>query len=258
MKKAIITVAVLMFAAEATAIVDIRCDQLDGEIVVSFTSSEPSNIVAFALDITVEGEANIVDVNCVNADYFIHPGSIQIDENGNVTDYGSCVCSAGYPGTLGGLDTNGVTIEMASLYIGEANAPSQSGELVRFTLECYSHVQINIAANTTRGGVVMNDPNEAVTVNFAGCSAGVEHWCWNTCVCAGQPLGDSTCDGSIDFLDLGALKVSFFKSAYQPGYNCCADFNQDQQVNFLDLGILKVNFFTSGYSPSTGDQYCPF
>jgi hypothetical protein len=81
--------------------------------------------------------------------------------------------------------------------------------------------------------------------------------CWDPLECKGQPLGDATCNGSVDFPDLGALKVSFFKSAGQPGYNCCADFNQDGSVNFLDLGIIKVNFFTGGHVPATGNQNCP-
>jgi hypothetical protein len=81
--------------------------------------------------------------------------------------------------------------------------------------------------------------------------------CWDATECGGQPSGDGTCDGNVNFLDLGQLKVSFFKNKGDPGYNCCADYNQDESVNFLDLGILKVNFFTGGYAPSTGNQNCP-
>jgi hypothetical protein len=81
--------------------------------------------------------------------------------------------------------------------------------------------------------------------------------CWDAAECAGQPFGDCTCDGNVNFTDLGCLKVSFFLSKGQPGYNCCADFNHDNTVNFLDLGIIKVNFFTGGYVPSTGEQSCP-
>jgi len=80
---------------------------------------------------------------------------------------------------------------------------------------------------------------------------------WDPGECAGQPSGDATCDGSVNFADLLALKLSFFKCKGQPGYNCCADFNHDGCVNFADLLIEKLNFFTVGYVPSTGEQSCP-
>jgi hypothetical protein len=81
--------------------------------------------------------------------------------------------------------------------------------------------------------------------------------CWDLNECAGQPLGDLTCNGRIDFHDLGALKVSFSKSEGQSGYNCCADFNHDDSVDFLDLAIVKSNLFTGSHSPATGKQSCP-
>jgi hypothetical protein len=82
--------------------------------------------------------------------------------------------------------------------------------------------------------------------------------CWDAVnQCGGQPLGDATCDGSINFADLFALKLSVFKNAGQVGYNCCADFDHDGSVNFADLFILKVNVFTAGHTPATGVQACP-
>ncbi|HUT29842.1 MAG TPA: hypothetical protein VMX13_08620 [Sedimentisphaerales bacterium] len=81
--------------------------------------------------------------------------------------------------------------------------------------------------------------------------------CWDQSVCTGQPFGDATCDGNVNFLDLGALKVAFFSLKGDAGYNCCADFSHDGSIDFLDLGIIKVNFFTTGHSPSTGNQDCP-
>jgi len=81
--------------------------------------------------------------------------------------------------------------------------------------------------------------------------------CWDRNECAGQDNGDVSCDGNVNFIDLGLLKVSFFAIKGQANYNCCADFNQDEAVNFIDLGIMKVSFFTSGHSPATGNQSCP-
>jgi hypothetical protein len=81
--------------------------------------------------------------------------------------------------------------------------------------------------------------------------------CWDPLECAGQPLGDATCDGTINFADLGPLKISFFKSKGQPGYNCCADFTRDGVVNFADLSPIKINFFTGPHNPATGNLRCP-
>jgi hypothetical protein len=81
--------------------------------------------------------------------------------------------------------------------------------------------------------------------------------CWDSTECDGQGSGDATCEGDVDFLDLGALKQAMFTSKGQANYNCCADFNHDDAVDFLDLGILKQNIFTGGYSPSAGNQDCP-
>jgi hypothetical protein len=83
--------------------------------------------------------------------------------------------------------------------------------------------------------------------------------CWdNANECGGQDNGDANCDGGMNFIDLGLLKVAFFSTKGQPNYNCCADFNHDEAVNFLDLGILKsFCFFCGGFTPATGNQNCP-
>jgi hypothetical protein len=81
--------------------------------------------------------------------------------------------------------------------------------------------------------------------------------CWDPAECGGQPFGDANCDGNVNFIDLGLLKVAFFSSVGMPNYNCCADFNHDGRVNFLDLGIEKVNFFSGGHLPATGNVNCP-
>jgi probable HAF family extracellular repeat protein len=61
--------------------------------------------------------------------------------------------------------------------------------------------------------------------------------CWDTAVCAGQPTGDATCDGSVNLADLLALKASFGKSAPWTPPECCADFTQDGSVN-LELSAI--------------------
>jgi hypothetical protein len=81
--------------------------------------------------------------------------------------------------------------------------------------------------------------------------------CWDPAECGGQPNGDGTCDGDVNFLDLGQLKQAIFTAKGDPRYNCCADYDHDERVDFRDLGILKQYIFTSGYTPATGNQNCP-
>jgi hypothetical protein len=262
MRRIVLATVVLVLAGPVWATVDISCEQVGdtNEIVVSFVNSEPNRVRAFALDITLSSGV-FEDVNCVNTDYWVYPGSISFDPATQEFEPGLCLCDAGYPGTHGGLDTNAVGIEMASLYVGEANAPAQAAELVRLRIDGAGSIEMSISENVIRHGVVMENPYEVVTVNTTGCTIEIDPTigtCWDTVnECAGQPEGDANCDGCKDFLDLGMVKVSIFKVKGDPGYNCCADFNHDNAVNFMDLGVLKINFLQCWWSPATGNQNCP-
>ncbi len=81
--------------------------------------------------------------------------------------------------------------------------------------------------------------------------------CWDADECAGQPNGDATCDGSVNFADLIALKLSWLKSKGDPAYNCCADFDQSTTVNFADLIRLKLGWLSSGHAPANYETSCP-
>jgi len=81
--------------------------------------------------------------------------------------------------------------------------------------------------------------------------------CWDADECGGQPFGDATCDGGVNFADLVALKASWLKVKGDPTYNCCADFDHSNGVNFADLVKLKAYWLTGGYIPSSNEQSCP-
>jgi hypothetical protein len=158
-----ILAVVLMLAAPAWAEVLITCADVGEEpdVVVSFVNTEGQHVRGFALDIIVDGGPVITAVECLSTDYYIYPGSIQIADN-EVTSYGTCVCDAGlHPDTLPGLDTNGVTIEMAAAYSPndpEHNIPpADSGALVKVTVSGNDCFTVCIRANGIRGGVVMED-----------------------------------------------------------------------------------------------------
>jgi hypothetical protein len=81
--------------------------------------------------------------------------------------------------------------------------------------------------------------------------------CWHQSECAGQILGDATCDGGVNLADLFALKANFGKSAPWTDNECCADFTHDGSIDLTDVFALKYGFGSGGYSPSTGNQDCP-
>ncbi len=145
------------------------------EVIISYdATSEPNLIRAFAFDIQLDNDANIVSVSGLSIDYWVYPGSIQITADGRITDIGSIGADyADLPGytLLGPPDANGVTLEAASLYApvgpGSPNSPYKTGDLASIIVS--GDTCLSIRANVPRAGatgVVMEDPNELVTVNY--------------------------------------------------------------------------------------------
>jgi hypothetical protein len=173
-----------MFAAPALADVTISMAQVGdtNEVIISITSTETNLIRAYGLDIKLtqntavpdsDPDPNILEVTALNEDYWVFPGRIQIDPDGNITDLGSPDAEyADLPSdTLAGLDSNGVTVELASLYypVGPTspNKPVQDGALL--SVKVSGSACITVTANVSRAGasgVVMEDPGEVVTVNI--------------------------------------------------------------------------------------------
>ena len=284
MKKILFTLVVLMFAGQAWAAVDISGAQVGdtNEAIISFdASSDPCLVRAFSFNIQTDNDANILEVTGVNADYYIYPGTIQIDAAGVVQDYGSPAApQSDLPSdTLAGIDTNGVTVELASLYapVGPAspNQPDPCGPIlsIRVSKPCC----LTITANVSRAGstgVVMESPDEVVTVNLPGAAICID---WSTeCLKDSDPgyvtwqaLGNPPCwcykhqcqgdaDGLAAFLryvnlsDLTILKAEFGKTiaelvAMSGG---CADFDHiatfGRPVGLSDLNTLKANFGVAG------------
>jgi hypothetical protein len=300
MKKILFVLVALLFAAPAWAAVNITAAQDAGDkclAIISFDATgEPNLARAFSLNIQADNDANIVEVVLLSADYVIHPGSIVIDTSGNVTDYGSPVApQSDLPSdTLPGLDSNGVTIEMASLYApvgpGSPNAPAPSGDLisVRVDKEC----TLTITANVSRAGstgVVMESPDEAVTVNLpapitlTGCGAiteclldtAPEHqawldwgkpdcWCYAR-QCRGDADGVKTGPFWVAIPDLNMFRAAFNKTdlVLQGIANgICSDADHTKtgpfRVAIPDLNIFRLYFNKPELSvPECDNTYVP-
>lgn len=69
--------------------------------------------VGFGLDITLSNEATFQNVASVSSYFPIYPGTVVINlGTGEIDDYGTPIAPPMAPGSLGGLGTSGVTVEM--------------------------------------------------------------------------------------------------------------------------------------------------
>jgi hypothetical protein len=185
MKKIIFALVALVVAAPAMASnVDVTAAQVGTALEAQITYNAPSGLPrAFGLDITVDSGTitGIVGSTFVtgesrpgNRGYGIFPASFNrhIDPNNpNWSDvnYTPLADPCDLPGdTQGGLGTNGITVEMGSLYVGGPNSPLPSGTLCNITVS--GGCTVSLALNVGRGGIVMEDGNAPGSINLTGCA----------------------------------------------------------------------------------------
>ncbi len=269
MKKIAFVLAVLLFAAPAWATdITITATQVGdtNQVEISYVSNV--NLPrAFGLDITVT-DGNIVactpamvgECNDLVRGFGIFPGTIQIDAGGNVTDDGTPVAPSDDPGAFGGLDSNGITIEMGSLYVA-GNEPPLEGVLCTITVT--ESCTVNIAGNAARCGmgsealgVVMVDWTEDPVVNYVDGTVSLE-----PAVCVGDVDGN----GFVNRFDFSALVVYLVDNASppfwsvpstNPAYSAAADVDGNGFVNRFDLSALVV-YLVDNASPPFWSVPCP-
>ncbi len=181
MKKLCVVLAVLLAASPALAAVRIFAEPDGGAVAIKYETNG-EKVRAFALDITVDkglitGITDFIrgESTAANPGYGIFPANFAryITVNADtgevakwdVNDY-TPVADPCDSGALGGLGTNGITIEMGALYYptqdNSPNAPPNSGMLFKLTVS--EPATVTIALNQVRGGVVLTDPDKAATV----------------------------------------------------------------------------------------------
>jgi len=278
MKKIIFVLVALLIASPVLADVDISAvADVNGNsavVTISYAATASEAIRAIAIDITLVGDACVVDVDCVNGDFYIYPGSINIAGDGSVSDYGSCLCDDSYAGTLAGLESNGVTLEMGSLYeAGVENPPADANVLAVLTIEGCDSVDVVIALNAIRGGVVLEEPNDTPTVHLTGDTAALdtcfeplcmkltapeytdwETWgkpnCWCYAKqCRGDLNGGSFIGKPVTMADLNLFKLAYNKSDVDlqgVADGICADLNHaafiGKRVTMTDLNTFKLYY----------------
>jgi hypothetical protein len=243
-------------------------------------ATDGEKVRAFALDITVDkgkitGISDFIrgESTAANPGYGIFPANFAryITVNADtgevakwdVNDY-TPVADPCDTGALGGLGTNGITIEMGALYYptedNSPNAPPNSGTL--FNLTVSEPATVTIALNEIRGGVVLTDPEKPATVTLSQGTAVVggssvaanrsdyAEWvavgkpaCWTyPRQCHGDADGQAVSTGTGSYY-VGTADLNILLNAWQvketpfgPGIasiegGICADFGHDKEGN---------------------------
>lgn len=283
MKRLSVLLAVLVVAGPALAAVRIIVEP-DGNTAAIKYETDGEKVRAFALDIAVDA-GTIIGISdfirgestAENPGYGIFPANfsryITVDaDTGEVAawdidDY-TPVADPCDPGALGGLGTDGITIEMGALYYppddNSPNAPPDSGTLCRLTLSTEANVTVSL--NEIRGGIVLTDPDVAATVDMVQASATIvsddgellatshpdyAEWvavgrpaCWAyPRQCHGDADGLTEGDASTGIYHVGPQDLNVLVAAWQikepphgPGIasienGICADFARDKEGN---------------------------
>jgi hypothetical protein len=257
MKKLVILLAMLLIASPAMAAVEITLS-CDGAVATVGYTTDGEIVRAFALDVTVDGGA-IIDVNHISTDYYIAPGSVSISD-GAISNGGNIVASDDFPGTLGGVGTGGVTIEMASLYADGEPAPGTSGTL--FTIEGDADANVAVVLNTIRAGVILEDASAATVVLPADCLIEGAACLGDIALTTSAP-GE---DGKVDIGDLQRLLNAMFAASpptFEVDYATYANIDialttsapgQDGKVDIGDLQRLLNDMFLA--SPPNFEVSC--
>lgn len=258
MRRIFLVLAVLVFAAQAMAVVTVTVSP-DGSdpnkvwVTYEATGADATlGVRAFALSFTAT-DANIIDINdflegestAGDPGYGIFIGSIVIDGDGVPTSYGNPVADAGDPDGPGQLGSSEIITEFGALYDMNvpADAPLASGTLCSLTLDdC--EVLVTPAVDAFRGGIVMEDPDIAPTsvvmVAGTGDSCSVAPSC-TTCKGDWDESGTVTFGNLISMLtimDQGGTYADIAEGS--PGYNYCGDWDSSGTMTFGNL----ISFLT--------------
>ena len=294
MRKLSLFLAALLLTSPAMAAVRIIVEAEGSTAAIKY-ATDGEKVRAFALDITVnEGTIDAIsdfvrgESTAQNPGYGIFPGNfaryITVDAGtGEVASWDpngyTPVADPCDPGALGGLGTNGITVEMGALYYptddGSPNAPPNSGTLFELTLS--QSATVTVALNEARGGVVLTNPDVAAVVDLGqatGVSVGgivaaadlipASHPDYADWVAVGKPTCwayPRQCHGDADGLKEASKTGSYYvglqdlnvlvaawevkEPPFGPGIvavqnGICADFARDQD------GSSKTGFFRVG------------
>mgnify|MGYP001576604444 CR=1 FL=1 len=174
MKKLLLVVAMLLIASPVMATVSVTAtDKGAGVVEVRYNCSANERVRSFALDISVNSgltidsisDFNVGESNSVKKGYGIFPGTFADWINPASPNWANPnytpVAPVGDPNAQTGLGTSAITVEMGSLFVGDANRPPSSGLLFKLGINPHGagSGNLSIVLNNTRVGVVLEDTN---------------------------------------------------------------------------------------------------
>jgi len=217
-------------------------------VTIGYDCNEGEVVRAFALNIDVNNgafvagsAASAVDPNL--ADYYIYPGSISF----TIVDGNTVIDVPNFGTPIAEQDANGGVLEMASLYStndpdpNRHDPPASSGDLCTFYVDCSNggDVTVTLSENSKRGGVVLEDPNEAFTLVLPGPYSGIcEPACWSyPCFTRGDTNGDNAVDyGDVIGTDgVGGTIYDGWLDSWNIQYHPCSDINKDGSIDYGDV-----------------------
>ena len=266
MKKIVFALVVLMLVAPASAAVIITCEQpVENEpnIIISYECTGGEVVRCIGLNIQLDNDETIIAVECLSNDYYVNPGNFSYDGmNPNFGDP-ACLCDSGEPDTLPGLDSNGITIALCSLYADSDpdhnEPPATSGGMVKLTVS--GSACITITENGKRGGVIDEDnvdidPTLPATVE---CCVEVGCECW----------GDNTDDSANDASDMTNLLMHLYYNGGTagngwladppiPDWLLCMDLTGEGDLDASDMTELLMHLYYNGGTAGNGWEadYC--
>jgi hypothetical protein len=126
-------------------------------------------------------------------------------------------------------------LEFGALYDQAVPEAAPEATTVLCTIAVSEACNMTLAANSTRGGVVLIGGGAASATNLPVTEAigggGPIEWTWPC-----QPYGDANGD-----LRISALDVQLLINAWG-GYSAGVDFNRDGRVSALDVQVLMNNW----------------
>ncbi len=291
MKKILLALAILLIANPAWAGLTIEAAQVDDSNTVRITydmdDTDPNLPRAFALEISLDNDANIGPVTYVNPDFHVYPGSIVIT-GGVVTDQGTPVAES---------DVSSMIVEMGSLYAAEdpchTSPPAENGILLDFKVDNDTDCNVSLVANAIRGGVVMEDTTQEFSpsyfdligckVEFGGCfpSGHPDYAEWQLvgepdswCIprqCHGDATGEKEQMGKpyywVSDVDLGVLIQGYGQSYPEPATHAdtityswiAADFThaaEQMGKPYYRVTTADLNILIQYYGNDTVDPNC--
>jgi hypothetical protein len=272
MKKILLVMAILLIATPTWAGLTITATSPDCntvQIYYDMDVSDPNLPRAFALEISLDNDANIGPVTYVDPNFHVYPGSIVIT-GGVVTDQGTPVAES---------DVNSMIVEMGSLYAADdpchTSPPAENSTLLIFKVQNDKDCNVSLAQNAIRGGVVMEDTTQEFSPSYVtltgshveGCGGCFpsshpdyaewltvgepDSWCYPR-QCHGDATGEKEQMGKpyywVSDVDLGVLIEGYGKTYTDPETNpwIAADFTHAAEqmgkpyyrVSNIDLNIL--------------------